>query len=406
MKLLYLYNLYQQSGGENMWVQSEPELFRERGHEVVIHRRDNKEIQDFSTWRKASLFWQARWSQESYDAVRALIRRERPDVAHVYNTLVLLTPSVYYACRDEGVPVVQTVYNYRLLCPAGTFLRDGTICEQCVEHSLMRSVVHGCYRESRMQSAALAWTLRSHRQRGTWSDVVDLYLTPTEFMRHKLIEGGLPAAKIVVKPNFHDPDPGLREASDGSALYIGRLTPEKGVRTLLAAWQMMGHSHAPKLRIMGDGPLRDEVEGAARNPESMIEFLGPRPHHEVIARIKKAAFLVLPSEWYEAFPHVILEAFACGIPIIASEIGTLADIIQHKKTGVLFQPGNAEDLATKVKWVVAHEDEAARLGMAGRVQYEAQYTAERNYQRLLGIYRGLVETSGTKPLLEPDRVPA
>jgi glycosyltransferase involved in cell wall biosynthesis len=405
MKLLYLYNLYQQSGGENLWVQSEPELFRERGHDVVIYRRDNKEIQDFPGWRKAALFWQARWSQESYDAVRALIRRERPDVAHVYNTLVLLSPSVYYACRDEDVPVIQTVYNYRLLCPAGTFLRKGAICEECVQHSLWRSITNGCYRESKIQSAALAWNLHSHRRRGTWLDVIDLYLTPTEFMRQKLIEGGLPPAKILVKPNFHDPDPGLREAVDGGALYVGRLTQEKGVRTLLAAWQMLAPS-SPKLTIVGDGPLRGEVEKAAADPQSSIQFLGARSHHDVIARMKRAALLILPSEWYEAFPHVILEAFACGVPVIASDIGTLADIIRHEKTGVLFSCGNAEDLTAKVNWVVSHPDRAAELGMAGRAEYELNYTAERNYQRLYEIYRSSKDANKCGPSFESERVSA
>jgi glycosyltransferase involved in cell wall biosynthesis len=403
MKLLYLYNLYQQSGGENLWVQSEPELLRARGHEVVIHRRDNREIQGFPLWRKAALFWRARWSQESYDAVRALIRRERPDVAHVYNTLVLLTPSIYYACRDEGVPVVQTVYNYRLLCPAGTFLRRGAICEDCVSHSLWRSVRHGCYRESGVQSAALAWSLDSHRRRGTWSDMVDLYLTPTEFMRRKLVEGGLPAAKIVVKPNFHDPDPGLRQASDGGALYVGRLTPEKGVHTLLAAWRVLGAA-APRLSVIGDGPLRAEVETAAAGARGAIEVLGMRPHDDVIARIKRAAFLVLPSEWYEAFPHVILEAFACGVPIIASRIGTLADVIRHGKNGVLFRPGDARDLAANIQWMVSHPGEAAELGMAGRAEFELEYTAQRNYHRLQEIYQNLAQTNRFAPAFDRERV--
>jgi glycosyltransferase involved in cell wall biosynthesis len=405
MNILFIYNLYQQSGGENQWVQSEPDLFRARGHNVVIYRRDNNEIHDFSLWKKASLFWESAWSRESYEAVRRLIRRERPDVAHVYNTLALVTPSVYYACHEEGVPVVQTVYNYRLLCPAANFLRNGRVCEDCVQHSLWRSVAHGCYRDSRLQSAALAWTLQSHRRRETWNEIVDLYIAPTEFMRCKLIEGGLPAAKIVVKPNYHEPDPGLRVASDGSALYVGRLAPEKGVRTLLAAWQML--DRPPRLRVVGDGPLRDELEKTvARNPLGGIELLGTRPHHEVIEFLKSAAFLILPSEWYEAFPHVILEAFACGAPIVASRIGTLPDVIQDGINGVLFEPSQAADLAAKVKWIASHPDDARRMAMSARADYETKYTADRNYERLLGIYRRVAGRSSDRRAREPEQISA
>jgi glycosyltransferase involved in cell wall biosynthesis len=405
MKILYIYNLYQQSGGENQWVQSEPELFQARGHDVVVYRRDNNEIHDFSLWKRASLFWESAWSRESYEAVRTLIRRERPDVAHVYNTLALVTPSVYYACHEEGVPVVQTVYNYRLLCPAANFLRNGRVCEDCVQHSLWRSVAHGCYRDSRLQSAALAWTLHSHRRRGTWNEIVDAYIVPTEFMRRKLIEGGLPAARIVVKPNYHEPDPGLGMSSDGSALYVGRLAPEKGVRTLLAAWQML--DRPPRLRVVGDGPLREELEKTvARNPRGGVELLGTRPHHEVIEYLKAAAFLILPSEWYEAFPHVILEAFACGAPIVASRIGTLADVIQDGVNGVLFEPGQAADLAAKVKWIVSHPNDARRMAMSARAEYETKYTADRNYERLLRIYRRVAGRSSDRPAREPEQVPA
>lgn len=405
MKILYIYNLYQQPGGENQWVQSEPDLFKARGHDVVIYRRDNSEIRDFSLWKRASLFWESAWSGESYQAVRALIRRERPDVAHVYNTLALVTPSVYYACHEEGVPIVQTVCNYRLLCPAANFLREGRVCENCVQHSLWHSVAHGCYRDSRLQSAALAWTLHSHRRSGTWNQIVNVYVVPTEFMRSKLIEGGLPAAKIVVKPNYHEPDPGVRMASEGSALYVGRLTPEKGVRTLLAAWQML--DHPPRLRVIGDGPLRKELERTvARDPQRGIEFLGTRNHNEVIEHLKAAAFLILPSEWYEAFPHVILEAFACGVPIVASRIGTLSDVIQDGISGLLFDPGQAADLAAKVKWMINHPDDGGRMSTNGRAEYETKYTADRNYESLIGIYHRVVGVSSDRPTQEPKQVSA
>jgi glycosyltransferase involved in cell wall biosynthesis len=311
-------------------------------------------------------------------------------VAHVHNTLALVTPSVYYACQDEGVPVVQTLYNYRLICPVGSLLREGRICEECINHSLWRSVRYGCYRNSRVQTAAVAGMLYRHRRRATWSQMIDAYLVPTEFMRRKLIEGGLPAVKIVVKPNFHEPDPGLRETSDDSALYVGRLTEEKGLRILVAAWKRM--EHPPRLRIIGDGPLREELEQVAGMSQGCIEILGQRSHAEAMEYLKKAAFVVLPSAWYEGFPHVILEAYACGVPILASRLGTLADVIEDGVTGLLFEPGQSADLAAKVLWMVGHETAARQIGLNGRRTYETLYRAEQNYQRLQAIYQGVIET--------------
>ena len=390
MKILYIYNLYQQAGGENHWVESEPQLMKAHGHAVVVYKRDNSEIRDFSWWRKGALLWQASWSRQSFREVRSLIRRERPDVAHAYNTLALVTPSVYYTCRDEGVPVVQTLYNYRLVCPAGSLLREGRICEECIDHSLWRSVRYACYRNSRVQTAAVAGMLYRHRRRATWSQMIGAYLVPTEFMRRKLIQGGLPADKIVVKPNFHEPDPGLREASDGSALYVGRLTEEKGLRVLVAAWKHM--ESPPRLRLIGDGPLREELERAASLLSCCIEVLGQRSHAETMEYLKKAAFVVLPSKWYEGFPHVILEAYACGVPILASRIGTLADVIEDGGTGLLAEPGDPTDLAAKVRWIIKNESAARQIGLNGRKAYETRYTAEQNYQRLMAVYERVIET--------------
>lgn len=386
MKILYAYNLYQRAGGENLWFESEPDLFRARGHEVVVFRKDNTDIESYSPWSKVAMFWRVSWSREVYESVRGLIRAERPDVAHVYNTLALITPSIYYACRDEGVPIVQSIYNYRLMCPEGTFLRKGQVCEECLDHSLWRSAVHGCYRNSHIASASLAWMLARHRRMGTWNSVIDRYLTPTEFLRGKLVEGGIPESKIVVKPNWHEPDPGPREATDGSVLYVGKLAQEKGILTLLKAWGQV--ENPTKLRIIGDGYLRPEVERAAASSEN-IEFLGWRPHAGVISWLKRASVFVVPSEWYEAFPHTILESFACGVPILATRIGTLKDIIRDGETGLLFEPGKASDLASKLSWALKESGRAQSIGMAGRKEYEGKYTGKCAYEQLLRVYSSL-----------------
>jgi glycosyltransferase involved in cell wall biosynthesis len=217
--------------------------------------------------------------------------------------------------------------------------------------------------------------------------MVDAYLVPTEFMRRKL-SGRIPAEKIVVKPNWHEPDPGVREHNDGFALFIGRLTVEKGLRTMLRAWSVL--PSPPRLKIIGDGPLRQEVSTLVNGrADRLIEFLGPLPHEEVIGQLKRAAFLVLPSEWYEGFPHVILEAYACGVPIIASRIGTLADVILDQETGLLYQPEDHNDLAAKVDALINRPEMGAKMGLAAREEYERKYTGKRNYQLLMEIYRHL-----------------
>lgn len=392
MKILYVNVSYQQQGGENIWFRSEPNLFRAHGHDVVIYERDNQEINGYPIFKRASLLWKTTWSQESYEAIRDLIRRERPDVTHVHNTLPLVSPSVYYACHEEGVPVVQTIHNYRLLCPDGNFLRNGAVCEECVEHSLFNSVLHGCYRASRVQSGALAWMLASHRWRGTWKNLIDRYLVPTEFVKQKLIQSGLDAGKITIKPNWYEPDPGPREAADGSMLYAGRLSEEKGIKTLLRAWSTL--KDPPVLNILGDGPLRGDVESAATS-NTRISYLGRRSPEEVIQCMRRASVFVVSSEWYEAFPHSIVEAYACGLPILASRIGTLKDVVKDGKTGVLFDPGNSLDLAAKIKWLSDNPDEVARMSANARAEYEAKYTGAQVYRILLDVYSAVCNRSAT-----------
>lgn len=383
MRILYIYNLYQKQGGENLWFESEPDLFRAHGHDVSVYSRDNKEIEQMRAWEKAALAWQTTWSQRSYNDVRALIQSKRPQVVHVYNTLVQVSPSIYYACRDERVPIVQSIYNYRLVCPAATLVRNGKVCEECREHSLWRAVKYGCYRQSRVQSAVLAWMLAYHRWQGTWKELIDCYLVPSRFVKEKLIEGGIPSEKITIKPNWHEPDPRVAKNADDSILFVGQLSREKGIRTVLEAWKLI--PDPPRLRIIGDGPLRKEVEHAvARN--SQIEFLGRRSHDEVMAFVGRATALLVPSEWYEGFPHTILEAFASSVPVIAGRIGTLEDVIVDGVTGVLFSPGDAKDLARVLVAMLKRPEELQCIGNIGRREYETRYRGEQAYETLLNTY--------------------
>lgn len=385
MKALLCHNYYQQPGGEDSAYLAERELLLAFGHQVLDYVRRNEEIHVDGFFSKARLGLQTIWAEQSVEDIRVLLQRECPDIIHFHNTFPLISPGAYYACRDAGVPVVQTVQNYRMLCPAASLYRDGGVCRECMDSGLWRGVQHKCYRQSRSATAAVAVMLAFHRWRQTWTETVDRYIAPTEFVRSKLVEGGLPAEKISVKTNFVYPDPGTRTGRGEYAIHVSRLVPEKGVRTLLEAFKLL--SNTIPLRIVGDGPLRSELE-EKKNRENLssICFEGWLPRQRGLERIADARFLVSPSEWFEPFGINIIEAFACGVPVIASRLGGPSEIVEDGRTGLHFTPGDPDDLAAKVQWAWGHTREMEVMGKAARVEYEAKYAAERNYELLMKIY--------------------
>jgi glycosyltransferase involved in cell wall biosynthesis len=386
MKVLAVHNRYQQPGGEDQVFFAETALLESYGHRVVRYTTHNDQVAGMN---RLALAGNTLWNLSTYQELRALMRQERPDVAHFHNTFPLVSPASYYAAKAEGVPVVQTLHNYRLLCPDALFFRDGRVCEDCVGKVVpWPGVVHKCYRGSRAASGVVAAMLTTHRALRTWTEMVDVYVALTEFARRKFIEGGLPAGKIVVKPNFVYPDPGPGEGRGGYALFVGRLAPEKGVGTLLAAWERLD-GRIP-LKVVGDGPLREKAAEAASR-QSCVEYLGYRPAEEVHALLKEASTLVFPSEWYETFGRVAAEAFATATPVIAADIGALAELVEHGHTGLRFRPGDPEDLAAHVGWFLSHPEEHARMRREARAEYEAKYTAQRNHQLLLEIYSSALE---------------
>lgn len=389
MKIVLVHNTYQQAGGEDVVFEQECKLLQRHGHDVVTYRRSNQEIDKLSFIERATLAKRAIWASDTHRDFGALLDRENPDAVHVHNTLIMVSPSVYSACRKRRIPVVQTLHNFRLLCPGAQFLRGGKICEDCVDHSLWRSVWHGCYRESRPATASVALMLAWHRKSGTWNELVDKYIALTDFARNKFIASGFDANKIVVKPNFVDPDPGAKESVGVGALYIGRLSKEKGLHTLLDAWKRLPKSCS--LQIIGAGPQRKELEEQAQRSDlSSVQFCGRLSHAESLAAMKRAFLVVLPSEWYEGFPMTIAESFACGTPIVCSNLGAMEEIVDDSRTGLHFAPGDAIDLARKVEWAFDHPSEISMMGRAARRQYEVRYSSERAYTQLMDIYEQTV----------------
>lgn len=391
MRILKAHNRYQQPGGEDTTFERETALLTQHGHEVITYERDNAEIATYSRWQHIGLAASTLWSFESTRQLSVLIQRNRPDVAHFHNTFPLISPAAYHTCQRLGVPVVQSLDNPRLICPAATFYRDGQLCQDCLGKTPpWPGVVHACYRHSRSQTAVVAGMLTLHRWIKTWLSQVTRFVASTEFYRQQFIQGGLPAGKISVKPHFVTPDPGLRDKYPGDyALYIGRLEPAKGIATLLEAWRELPDI---VLKIRGGGPVREALEATVRKHHlSQVQLVERLSTQALFELIKGARALIWPSEgYYETFGLVAVEAFACGVPVIASRVGVNAEIVDDHRTGLHFEPGNSQDLAQKVRWLFEHPQQAIRLGKAARAVYEAKYTPERNYRLLMGIYHQVI----------------
>jgi glycosyltransferase involved in cell wall biosynthesis len=381
VKVLLLHNHYQQPGGEDQVFATEAELLAAAGHEVERFTVHNDRVHDMGS---VALTRATLWNRAAHAAVRERVRALRPDVVHVHNTFPLLSPAVLYAAREAGARVVQTLHNYRLVCPAANLFRVGKICQDCGTKAVpWPAVLHGCYRDSRVASAGAASMLALHRLLGTWSREVDAYIALSDFARRKLVELGLPARKLHVKANVLYPDPGLADHKERYGLFVGRLTEEKGVRTLLAALRL--RSGGMPVRFVGSGPLEGLVRREAeRSPD--IVWLGPRPHPEVLGLLGAARFTVVPSEWLEPFGRVVLEAFACGTPVVAARIGALPELVSHAQTGCLFEPGDAADLARQLDWLEQRPDEALEIAKRARCAYEVRHSVAANLGRLEQIY--------------------
>lgn len=381
MRVLVAHNFYQQPGGEDQVFSSEVQLLRRFGHEVTTFEADNDAIDSMG---RIALLRNTLWNRKMAAAIGKAATAHRAEVVHFHNTFPLISPAAYTAAHDAGAAVVQTLHNFRLLCPNALFFRDGKACELCLGKTFALSGIrHKCYRGSRSASAAVAALAATHRLLGTWRNAVDAYIALAEFARQKFIAGGLPADRIFIKSNFLDPDPGPGPGDGGYALFVGRLSQEKGISTLLSAWRTL--SDIP-LKIIGDGPMADEVKSAARE-NSEIQWLGRLPLQQVVEMIGRAAVLVFPSNCYENFARVIVEAYAKGTPVIASRHGPMPDIVPDGRTGRLFSPGDAHDLARTVREMMEDAGALTLLRANAREAYTSQYTGEANHQAMMKVYQ-------------------
>lgn len=380
MKILIAHNAYQHRGGEDAVMEAEAALLTNYGHEVHVYSRHNDEIKTMpGVLAAASTVWSSRTVRE----IDQICKHFSPDVIHAHNSFPLISSSLYWAASHRKIPVVQTLHNFRLICPQAMLLRDGKICEDCVGKTPWRAVVRKCYRNSLAQSAVAVCTTGVHRAIGTYRHKVTRYIALNRFSKDKFIAGGLPAERISIKPNFvaRRPAPSDGEARQGG-IFVGRLAPEKGLDTLIDAVNRLGQ--AP-LKIAGTGPMEPRIRQLFGNA-----YLGYLSALEITALLHEAQYLIAPSTCYETFGMVVIEAFSCGTPVIASRHGGLGELVKDGITGLLFEPSNPADLAAKIAWAQAHPHAMRRMGLAARAEYEKKYTPERNYRMLINIYEDAI----------------
>jgi glycosyltransferase involved in cell wall biosynthesis len=388
MRILLAHDRYQITGGEETQFDSEASLLEQHGHTVIKFTEDNQRIRNMNP---VHLAVSAIWSRNANRRLNRILQETKPDIAHFHNIFPLFSPSVYSACRDNGVPVIQALHNYRLLCPAATFLRSGRVCEDCLGKTPpWPSILHSCYRNSRAQTTIVAAMITVHRWRNTWKRNVDRFITPSAFTREKFLEAGFPRQRISVCPGLFELIPQKEKTKRRSAVYIGRLSVEKGFAFLFEAWQHIG---GIPLKVIGDGPLFPGAKRAAPpRPHPDIEFLGWKDHPALAGYLAQARFLVYPSLFYETFGISIAEAYSCGVPVIASRLGALAEIVEDGRTGLLFRPGDPEDLGAKVQWAWTHPREMEAMGREARRVFDRKYSQTTHYAILLSAYETTIRS--------------
>lgn len=383
MRILLVHDFYQQYGGEDAVALAERRLLEQHAEDVLFYSRDNAEIRDYNLPDKLAFLLGTIYSHRTRREIAALARLHRPDAAYVHNVFPLISPSLYHVLQRLKVPIVQVVHEFRLLCPNSWFYTEGRICERCKHGNYLHAIRHRCYRDSYVLSALYSASIGINRLAGGM-DKIDAFICLTEFSKLKLLEIGVPEEKLYVRPNFIDasavsPAPGTGDY----VMYLGRLSPEKGVWTLVRAFEQL---RGVPLKIVGTGPLEGDIrryveEKGLRN----ISLTGFKAGKEKWELLRNSRFVVLPSEWYEAFPMVILEAYAAGKPVIASNLGGLPYIVRNGQTGLLFEAGNPFDLADKTSYLLQVTEELERMGRFARKLTETEYSPEAGYETLMTI---------------------
>lgn len=382
MRVLLAHNYYRFRGGEDLCFEADRELLESRGHHVITYTRHNDDVGKSSSWQEAK---RTVWNRRTYEEVSELIRRETPDVMHAHNTFPLISPAIYDAAADAGVAVVQALHNYRPMCVGGVLLRDGQRCESCVgKRWATAGIRHRCYRGSLAASAVAAGLNLANWRRRVWTERVDRFIVFSRASRESYLAGGFPEERLELNPHFVELSQSPSERWDQAFFFVGRLSPEKGVACLLEAWKSFPGSW--KLRVVGEGPLESDVAAAAQR-DSRIEFLRTIPREQMLETMARSAAVIFPSICAETFGRVPIEAYAVGVPVLASRLGGPLDIVEPSRNGDFFEPNSPVSLSqTLERFSAMPEDVVSGLRREARKTYLSRYTAEHNYQRLQQIY--------------------
>jgi glycosyltransferase involved in cell wall biosynthesis len=386
MRVLQIHNYYRAYGGECRMVDTERTLLEDAGHDVVPFTRASRSIDAWPAAKKMGLLGAIPRNPRAAAQLRRLIRSHKPDVAHVHNLFPMLSPAIYEALAEAGLPTVQTHHNYRSLCPNGLFYIDGQICTRC-RRGFHHAVVHRCVRRSRLISLCYAWAIHRAWKRGSFRHGIGIHIALNRFFGRQLIQAGIPERRIRICGNFVTVFATAVGHKDDYFLYLGRLSPEKGLTTLIEAVQRAGVN----LKIAGTGPLEAQLKAqAARKHPNQVTFLGHVNGRRKLDLIRRSCFSVVPSEWFEAFGLSAAESLANGTPVIASRIGGLTEVVEDGVSGFLFAPGDAGDLAAKLRQVRQDPQMALQMGRQALRRAREKLSPETHAQRLVAIYQEVI----------------
>ena len=385
MKVMLCHNFYQQSGGEDQVFADEKRMLSSNGHEVATFTRHNDNVSDVSRIRLAA---GTIWNKKACVELERDIRRFDADVVHFHNTMPLLSPAAFRAAWKAGVAVVLTLHNYRLMCPKGTFHRNGKVCQDCLGRTPWPAIKHACYRDSVAASSVLATMMATHRTMGTYHNYIDAFISLCNFARQKHVDAGFPGEKIFLKPNFFQGDPAVGEGDGKYFMFLGRLSSEKGLNVLLDSW--VHQELKIPLKIVGRGPMEDDVRAAMKRNRH-ISLVGNAERDDVVSYLSNAMALILPSTNFEGFPKTIVESFAVGTPVIASKLGAMEELVSAGRTGFHFTAGDSLDLSKVVSELAAHPDKLQEMRPNARDEFVQHYTEEVNHRRLMEIYGAAIE---------------
>ncbi len=384
MNILLIHNTYQQKGGEDSVLENEYQLLKEKNtvEKLLFNNEDIK-----SSFDKLKTGFNSIYNKNSAKIVEEKIKEFSPDIIHVHNFFPIASPSIFYVANKLNIPIVMSLHNYRLICPNALLFKNNEICEKCVNKSFaIDAVLHGCYRESRVQTFALALMSYVHKKRKTWNTKVDKYIALTEFAKEKILNSslGLDESQIVVKPNFVI-DNGFELEKEEYCLFVGRLSKEKGIDVLLNTFQ----NSERKLLIIGTGPMLETVKEYSKE-YSNIEYLGFQSIDFIIDKLKKAKALIFTSIWYETFGMTIIEAFSCATPVIAPNLGAPGELVLDGYTGFIYKAGDSIELHSSIEQLYIQPEMYTQLCKNARKDFLEKYTKEKSYDYLMKIYQDVI----------------